>query len=106
MENQNISGKRIKSLRLEKGLSQEEVAQAIGVTKSTISKYERGENEPGMAVAADLASFFNVSMNYIAGTTDEKQTLSLGELEDLFLSLSEKDKLDAIKYIKFLKSNN
>lgn len=39
-------GKRIKSARQKVGMSQEELAQTIGVTKSTISKYEKGAREP------------------------------------------------------------
>lgn len=58
---------RIKALREERGLTQEELAKMINVTKSTISYYENGKRIPTGANLYDLARFFNVGFDYLMG---------------------------------------
>lgn len=53
----------LKKLRAEKGLSQQELAEIIGMSKSSINMYERGEREPGIETIQRLAHFFNVSVD-------------------------------------------
>lgn len=61
---------RLKKLRREKDVTQEELAAAVGATKSAISMYERGERKPSFEIADALADYFNVSIGYISGSTD------------------------------------
>ena len=61
------SGTRLKELRKKKGLSQEEVANRINVTKNTISSYERKVINPKLEVLIDLAILYNTSVDYILG---------------------------------------
>ena len=65
MEN-NIFGKRLKDLRLEKNLSQKELAKQINVGKSIISGWEIGENNPTLPSLIAIADFFDVSIDYLA----------------------------------------
>lgn len=58
---------RVKELRLAKSLSQEQLAEKIGLTKQAISQYERGERNPSMDVLEALCDFFNVSSDYLLG---------------------------------------
>lgn len=104
MEASNVFGKRLLGLREERGLSLEEVATAVGITKSTLSKYEKGKNEPGMMIAKRLADFFNVSLDWIIGCSDEKDPLNDDDLSRIFSSLPENEKKDVLTYIMFLKS--
>jgi phage repressor protein C with HTH and peptisase S24 domain len=60
MENQNITGKNIKRLRQEIGLSQEELGSGVGVTKSTISQWELGKAHPKPKNIVRLAEQLNV----------------------------------------------
>lgn len=60
------TGKRLRHLREERGLSQEEVAKAIGVGRVTYLKYENGENRP-VRKLKELSAFFNVSIDYLLG---------------------------------------
>lgn len=62
---------RIKELREEKGLSQSEVAKAIGGTQSNLAKWEKGSVQPGAEFIKKLADFFNVSADYLLGRTDD-----------------------------------
>ncbi len=56
-----------KKLREMKHLSQEEVAKGLGVAKSTISMYERGERLPSHDRLEDIADYFNIDMDYLVG---------------------------------------
>jgi len=58
---------RLKELRLKKELSQQGLADKIGISKSSINMYERGEREPSLETLEAFADFFNVDMNYLLG---------------------------------------
>lgn len=59
---------RIKELRLEKKMSQQELAKEIGVSQKAIDYWERGVNEPKASYIVRLAEFFDVSTDYLLGT--------------------------------------
>ena len=65
---ENVMGKRIKELRLKKGITQEELGKIIGVQKSAILKYESGmvENMKRSSIKT-LAEFFGVKPSYLMG---------------------------------------
>ena len=62
-----LLGVRIKTLREENNLTQEELASKINVTKSTISYYENSKRVPTVSNLHDLARVFNVSYDYLMG---------------------------------------
>ena len=62
----NITGHRLRELREEKGLSQREVAERIGITRAAYNKYERGYSRPVRRLA-ELACLFGVTSDYILG---------------------------------------
>lgn len=61
---------RLKELRVKLELSQQSLAEKIGISKSSINMYERGEREPGIETLEAFADFFNVDMNYLLGKSD------------------------------------
>lgn len=62
-----IIGEKIKYLRYEKGLTQEEVAAHLGVSAQSISKWERGEGYPDIETLPALANYFNISIDGLVG---------------------------------------
>ena len=66
-DNMEKFAKRLKQLRLEMGLSQDELAKAVGLTHTAIGLWEQNKRIPNLAAAADLAKFFKVSLDYLAG---------------------------------------
>lgn len=59
---------RFKTLRQQKGLTQEQLADALHITKQAVSHYERGTREPkNQEMYEAIADFFNVDMNYLIG---------------------------------------
>lgn len=67
MEYKNIFKDNLKELRIEKAVSQVELAKAIDVSKGIISLWENGLREPNMYSLIKLATFFNVSIDELVG---------------------------------------
>lgn len=67
-------GKRLKELRIEKGLTQKELAKKINTTQSTIGKYEREELQPNVEIIIQICKLFNISSDYLIGLEDETGT--------------------------------
>ena len=61
---------RLRQLRTARDMSQMDFAKIIGMSKSSINMYERGEREPGLETLEKIADFFNVDMDYLLGKTD------------------------------------
>jgi transcriptional regulator with XRE-family HTH domain len=68
-------GKRLRELRLEKGLNQIDVANILGIERSTYGKYETGDSSPDYEKLLKLADFYNVSTDYILGKTNIKDPI-------------------------------
>lgn len=62
---------RLKTLRLEKGLTQEELAEKICVTKQAISKWENGISMPDVALLGSLAELYGTTVDFLL-TGEEK----------------------------------
>ena len=56
-----------KQIRIKHGLTQQQMADKLGVSRSTIGMYENGEREPNFETLELIADFFNVDMNYLIG---------------------------------------
>lgn len=61
---------RLRALRIENKLTQEELGEKVNLTKANISKYETGRIEPNIETINYLANFFNVTIDYLLGKTD------------------------------------
>ncbi len=61
---------RIKQLRQSAQISQRDLASQIGVSTSTIGMYEQGRRDPDTKTLLDIAQFFNVSVDYLIGSSD------------------------------------
>lgn len=73
---------RLRALRKQNVLSQQELADKMGVTKQTISQYERGVREPDFESLEALCDIFNVSSDYILGKANiTMRFLTEGDLE-------------------------
>lgn len=69
-----VTGDRIKELRLEKGLTQEQLGELLGLGKAAINKYESGTVENlKRSTIAKLAEIFDVSPTYLLGIDNRKK---------------------------------
>ena len=65
--------RRIRDLREDHDLTQKQVAQLLGMSQTGYSKYETGENDVPSAVWDKLAHFYDTSVDYLMGRTDERK---------------------------------
>lgn len=63
---------RMKMLRLEKGLKQEEAAKKLDISMSAYCRYEHGDREPQASILWRMADFYGVTIDYLVGRTDAR----------------------------------
>ena len=63
---------RLKELRTERNITQLKLAMDLNMSQNTISRYENGEREPGIAELIKFADYFSVSIDYLVGRTDKR----------------------------------
>lgn len=82
-------GKRIRSLRINKDMTQQALASCLSVTKSVISAYENSIRYPSFDVLVQLSNIFNVSTDYLLGCSRGKMidvsSLHENEIEGIIL---------------------
>lgn len=78
----NITAERLRSLREKKGLSQSQVADIIGVTRTAYIHYETGRYQP-VRKLKELCKLFDVSSDYILGNDTEKVPANEKKPKDL-----------------------
>ena len=62
---------RLRDLREDKDLTQDQLVQILGMHKTTYTNYEQGKREIPFSLAIRLAKLYNVSLDYIAGFTND-----------------------------------
>lgn len=80
---------RLKTIRKLRGYSQEELAEKINTTKSTISNYENGHSSPSTDTLIRLADVLNTTTDYLLGRTDHVQ---VPDADLMAADLTEKEK--------------
>ena len=65
-------GEKLKSLRIEKKLTQKQVADRIGLATSAISSYESGTRYPSYDILVKMTHIFHVSSDYLLGITNQR----------------------------------
>lgn len=63
---------RIRNLREDKDLSQEDIAKILNISQATYSRYESGKLDIPSAALIQLSRFYETSIDYLLGLTDEK----------------------------------
>ena len=92
----------IKDIRLRKGLTQADVAAALGVSSVVYSRYETGKRQPSIDMLIQMADMFGVTVDFLLGRQDiEDSTLSDYELQLLIASrkADERAKQDALNML-------
>lgn len=75
-------GKRIKQLRQEMNLSQEQLTEKLNVSQNMIAKIECGLRRPSVDFLIELAEFFEISLHYIVIGTSEEATDKKRQIEE------------------------
>jgi transcriptional regulator with XRE-family HTH domain len=63
----------LKKLRINNGLSQKDLSEILDIAPSTVTMYETGRREPNFTLLDKMATFFNVSTDYLLGRENTQQ---------------------------------
>ena len=96
---------RLKELRIENNCTAAKLASYLNYGGTAISNYESGRNEPSIDILIKIAEYFDVSVDYLVGKTNNKKyELNIdNEFNKIFSELNTKDKYMIIDIIKFMK---
>jgi len=70
MFSRELFGERIKMLRMERNIKQSDLGEAVGLTYTAVSDIERGRRTTTLEKLVALADYFDVSVDYLIGRTD------------------------------------
>lgn len=92
-----FDGKRLKELRTNMGLTQQQLGDLVNVTKVSICCYEKNNRTPNIETLMDLAEVLNTTPNYLLGS-EASMTMAEGE-EEYTIAVSKED-IEILKEIK------
>jgi transcriptional regulator with XRE-family HTH domain len=84
-------GDRISLLREKQGLTQEDLAHKLGISRASLSHYENSRREPHYDTINKIASFFKVSTDYLLGRTDNAEIVLDPDVRDFVDNLELSD---------------
>ncbi|WP_368941904.1 helix-turn-helix domain-containing protein, partial [Bacillus cereus] len=87
-------GEKIKELRKNSKITQEQLGNAIGVSKMAISYFEKGKKSPGRESLKKIADYFGVTTDYLLGRSEDPE---LNEEEDKVVSEEGKNIMSLIE---------
>ncbi len=102
-------GKKIRSLRLQRNIAQNDLASILGVSKSTMSNYERNYSTPDPDILVKVAEYFNVSTDYLFDYDVSRQSELANESSDYNhpnAAVLSKDEWNVLNYYNRLKDEN
>jgi transcriptional regulator with XRE-family HTH domain len=103
MENK-VFQERLKKLRKERNLSQDEVGIPLNISGRTVGNYESGEREPALDTLIKIADFYGVSADYLLGRTESRGVDSVNEEVSMLENLPDKARDEVrvlMEYIRY-----
>lgn len=103
--------KRLKALRIQKHMTQQDVADAINVARTTVTGYETKNRQPSHEKLTAIAELFNVSIDFLidpSDSTNEDFLILQHEMEldkdvrSLYSQLSYRSREDVLRYLSYL----
>mgnify|MGYP005849394767 CR=1 FL=1 len=94
-------GERLRNLREEKDLTQQQIAEAIGSTQQKISNYENEMVEPDCDTLVKLAGYFETSVDYILGRTRQRLAMGMADFLEDFPAEAAREVEVFLEYVKF-----
>jgi transcriptional regulator with XRE-family HTH domain len=80
-------GERLKSERIKKGFTQEELGNIVNKSKNNISQYERGIREPDLNILRRFSEIFDCTLDYLLGNTDNPKTIKIDDIPEQLKNL-------------------
>lgn len=104
-------GERLRSVREQMGLSQDELAEGLGLGQAQINRYEQNKNDPSSETLVAMARYLDVTTDYLLGLVDSpSQHMRLTDLTDeereIFDTLQQAARLIALRNKRSSSSND
>ncbi len=104
--NRKSFGSYVKKCRKKRKMTQQQLADEIGVQAKTISYIERGENYPSQENIFKIAVVLNMSLDeYLYGYKNESETISISEINEMLSKLSRNKKVFILTTLKTMCEN-
>ena len=100
--NQQKIGSFLKTLRNEKGITQENLAEQFGVSSRTVSRWENGNNMPDISILVEIAEFYDVDIREIIDGERKSENMTQ-ETKEVLVKTAEYTSLEKVKFLKALK---
>ncbi|TMV47491.1 helix-turn-helix transcriptional regulator [Paenibacillus mesophilus] len=84
-------GDRIAQLREKRSLTQEELSSKLGISRAALSHYETNRREPDYETLRNIANFFDITLDYLLGRTNDPQTVLDQDIREFVDSLELSD---------------
>ena len=101
-------GEKLKALRQQEHMTQQDLSQSLGITVRALSSYELNQSEPNFDVIRRIAHFFHTSLDYFFDIdfpeTDENDSQKKELLINKISALSAKDIDKVAEYVEFIES--
>ena len=99
--NQQKIGSFLKELRKEKNLTQEQLAENLGTSRRTVSRWETGSNMPDLDILIDIADFYGVELRELLDGERKSEKMNK-ELEETVLKVADYSNDEKIKLTKYM----
>lgn len=98
-----VFAERLSQLRAEKELSLDDLAKAVGTSKTTLNKYELKLREPKLSIVKAISDYFNVNLDWLVGFSEERDpVVNQATITDIFNKLSPKGKEELHNFAKYI----
>lgn len=97
---------KLKTLRKQHGITQNQLAKELGIGTSTIGMYESNIRKPSYKVLKKISNYFNVSVDYLVNESEYENTFNLDFYIEHIQALSSEDREKVIEFIEFLKDKH
>lgn len=97
---------KLKNLRKQRGITQEQLAKELGIGTSTVGMYESNIRKPSYKVLKKISNYFNVSVDYLVNEAELKNAFNLDFYIEHMQELSLEDRKKVIEFIEFLKDKH
>jgi len=95
--------KKLKDMRIDADMTQDQLAELIGVKKKTVSAYETGAAKPGLEVLIKIAEALNISLDYFVDLVDEPMPYKRENYIELPREKTREIKTEMQNYLQLLK---
>lgn len=92
-----LFGKRLRQIREEYNMTQDELGEKLGITRNAISSYENASREPDIKKLVTMSEIFECTLDYLTGKSDVKKTKHFVGIDKKKLDEINPDDLDKIK---------